>query len=89
MVRQLTVLAYIGRERGLLAMEEEVRDRGRYPDAHQVNPLLGAVDVGHHDIPFLVGVGMGGVVNRDEVPLALHDLGDADTATLDLGYPWR
>ena len=32
-VRQLTVLAYIGRERGLLAMEEEVRDRGRYPDA--------------------------------------------------------
>lgn len=32
-IRQLVALAYIARERGLLAMEEEVRDRARYPDA--------------------------------------------------------
>lgn len=32
-VRQLVALAYIARERGLLSMEEAVRDRARYPDA--------------------------------------------------------
>ena len=47
-VRQLTVLAYIGRERGLLAMEEEVRDRGRYPDAFLRKAVELTVEIDYH-----------------------------------------